>query len=206
MYRHHACMADARKLILDGAIGELQTVEASFSFLLENKTDVRLNAGWGGGGLLDVGCYCVNACRYFFDGMPLAVTALGCLHPEHNVDMALHGVLEFSGARHGVISCGFNGGRRNRMIVCGTHGTLTLPAGFGVSQQAVSLLLDSPEGRREFTYEPVDVYRAQIEDFARAVRGAAPLLPAEDGWHNALVMDALLESARAGGGRRAVST
>jgi len=201
MYRHHACMADARRLIAEGTIGELRTVEATFSFLLEKPDDVRWNAAWGGGSLLDVGCYCVNACRFFFDALPAAVTAMGRFHPEHGVDVALHGVLQFSDSRFGVISCGFDGGRRNKMIACGTHGTLTLPVGFGVNQLPVSLLFDVRGERREIQYEPADVYRAQIEQFACAVRGATPLLPAEDGWRNALVMDALLESARRGGAR-----
>lgn len=199
MYRHHPAIGEARRLVASGEIGGLRTVEGIFSFRLDKLDDVRLNRAWGGGGLLDVGCYCVNACRYFFEGMPLRATALGMFHPEHDVDMALHGVLEFPEHRFGVVSCGFDGGRRSRIVVCGTHGTLTLPGGFGVSNRPVSIVIERGDERRVLDFEPVDVYRLQIEDFARAVRGGAPLLAADDGWRNAVVMDALLASARAGG-------
>jgi hypothetical protein len=68
----------------------------------------------------------------------------------------------------------------------------------------VSLLGEAAGAQREFSHAPMDVYRLQIEDFARAVRGGTPLLPADDGWRNALVMDALLASARRGGARCSV--
>jgi len=206
MYRYHPSIREARELIANGAIGQLRTVEASFSFRMERNGDVRWRVDWGGGGVLDVGCYNVNACRYLFDAVPTAVTAMGDFDPHHGVDVALHGVLDFGAGRFGVISCGFDAGRRNRILACGTHGTISLPAGVGISNRTVSLLLETPGETRELAYAPVDTYRLQVEDFARAVRGGEPLLDAEEGYRDAVVIDALLASARQGGARVPVST
>jgi xylose dehydrogenase (NAD/NADP) len=202
MYRYHPQMAEARSLLESGAIGDVRGVEASFSFQLKDESDVRLNPEWGGGSVFDVGCYCVNACRYFLSGMPNAVTAMATFHSVHRVDLCLHGVLDFGDGRYGLVSCGFDGGVRNRVLICGTNGTLTLARAFANSGKPTTLVIDSGGQVRESAFAPTDVYVLEIEDFARAVRGGpAPMLGPEEGLRNARVMDALLASARDGGAR-----
>lgn len=202
MYRYHPQMAEARSLLESGAIGEVCTVEASFSFRHTDEGDVRLNAAWGGGSLYDVGCYCVNACRWFLGGLPRTVTAMATFHPVHRVDLSLHGVLDFGSGRYGIVSCGFDGGVRNRVSICGTNGTLTLPRAFANSRKPTTLVIDSGDQVRESAFAPTDVFQLEIEDFARAVRGGpAPMLEPEEGLRNARVMEALLASARDDGAR-----
>ena len=197
MYRYHPQMPEAAAIVQAGTLGEIKTLEASFSFHLTSENDVRLNPAWGGGGLLDVGCYCVNLSRFLMGGMPHAVTAMGTFHPVHGVDMSLHGVLDFGGGRYAVISCGFDAGFRNRVLVCGTKGTLTLTRPFANRGKPATLIVDVGGDVQEKSYPPPDLFRLQIEDFARAVRGGPPpLLAPEDGLLNARVLDALLAAAR----------
>jgi predicted dehydrogenase len=200
MYRYHPQMTEARALLDGGAIGDIRVVEASFSFLHTDETDVRFHAAWGGGSLLDVGCYCINACRYFFGGMPGTVKSCATFHPVRGVDTSVHGVLDFGQGRYGVISCGFDGGFRNRLLLCGTQGTITLSSAFANRLQATRLEITSPQASREVRFEPTDVFRLQIEDFARAVRGGPPpMLEPQEGLRNAQVIDGLLTSARRNG-------
>lgn len=140
MYRYHPQITEARRLLL--RIGAVKSIEASFSYRIRHADDVRLNAEWGGGGLLDVGCYCVNICRLFFEAMPRTVTAMGTFHPDHDVDMALHGVMDFGDDRFGVISCGFNAGLKRRCHICGTEGTITLPRAFFRQLEPVEVILN----------------------------------------------------------------
>ena len=197
MYRYHPQIAEARAMLDAGAIGDLRVIEASFSFLHTDETDVRCNPAWGGGSLMDVGCYCVNACRYFLGGMPGTVKAYATFHPLHGVDTSVHGVLDFGQGRYGVISCGFDGGLRNRLLLCGTQGTITLPSAFANRLQATTLELRTPRESRDVPFEPADVFRLEIEDFARAVRGGPPpMLEPEEGLRNARVIEALFASAR----------
>jgi predicted dehydrogenase len=200
MYRYHPRIIAAKRLLDAGAVGDIRTVEASFSFMMKSADDVRFKPEWGGGGLLDVGSYCVNFCRYIFGGLPRRVTALGSFHPQHGVDFALHGVLDFGDGRFGVVSSGFDGGFRSRALICGTEGTMDLPAAFANSNKPTQLVVDAKGQREVHDFEPAALFRLEIEDFARAVRsGSRPMLDAEDGLHNALVMDAMLASAHAGG-------
>ena len=198
MYRHHPQVRKAMELVDGGAIGELRVVEASFSFHLTREDDVRLKPEWGGGGLLDVGCYCVNWCRLFLGDNPDTVTARASFHPEHKVDMSLHGVLDYGAGRFGVISCGFDSGLRHGTVLSGTDGIIRLPETFlTFPEQATSVYLESEPRTDAFTCGPVDPFQAEIEDLAGAVREhRAPLLPPGEGLANARVMEALLAAAK----------
>jgi len=62
------------------------------------------------------------------------------------------------------------------------------------------MTVQTTDDTREMCFAPPDVYRLEIDNFCRAVRGgAAPLLAADEGLRNACVIEALLHSARAGG-------
>lgn len=199
MYRHHPCFAAAASLVASGRLGEIRVVDAAFGFVLANRGDVRYRADWGGGSALDVGCYCVNGCRYFYDAEPIAVAAMGRFDAETGIDLSLHGVLDFGDGRHGIVSCAFDSGYHNRIVIRGEKGTLTIPRGFGCSGFEVTRVLNTGEGDETIRYEPTDVYRLQVEAFARAVRGEQePLAPSDDGLNNQRVIDAMFASARKG--------
>ena len=198
MYRHHPHVAKAKELVDQGAIGELKVVEVCFSFHLTRSDDVRLNPEWGGGGLLDVGCYCVNWCRVFLGNTPQAVRARAAFHPEHDVDLSLHGVLDYGSGRFGVISCGFDSGLRNTAILSGTEGIVRVPETFlTFPDKATSVILETEDRTESFTCGPVDTFQLEIEDLSDAIRsGRPPFLPLDEGLHNGRIMSDLLASAR----------
>ena len=74
MWRHQPRTLELRKLVSDGAIGELRLIRSSFSFPIE-PGDWRLDPARGGGCLWDVGCYGVNAARLFAGGEPATLHA-----------------------------------------------------------------------------------------------------------------------------------
>ena len=63
----------AVQLIRDGKLGKLELIEASFGFnIAQNEWRTRKKMA-GGGPLMDVGIYCLNACRYLTGEEPSAV-------------------------------------------------------------------------------------------------------------------------------------
>src|SRR5919197_167367 len=56
MWRHHPQAARLKEL--------LQTIRASFCFVLDDAPNIRLRPDLDGGALMDVGCYCVSGSRY----------------------------------------------------------------------------------------------------------------------------------------------
>ena len=75
MWRHHPQTRRLRELLDQGVIGRLRLVRASFSFPLGDPEDIRLNAELDGGGLMDVGCYCVSGVRFVAGAEPERVSA-----------------------------------------------------------------------------------------------------------------------------------
>ena len=101
MYRHHPQTAKARALVEDGAIGPLRLLRASFSFPLDDATNVRLRPELDGGALMDVGCYCVSGLR-LLGGEPERVVGEQVLS-ETGVDATMFGTLSFAGGLVGPV-------------------------------------------------------------------------------------------------------
>lgn len=205
MYRYHPQIDAVQRLIASGAIGELRHLEASFCFRLADDEPSRLRAEWGGGALMDVGCYCVNAARLFLGNSPSQVMATANFDPVHDVDRALHGILGWEDGRHATISCSFDAGLHQGLVLVGTEGVLELHQPFkttdvaGVAVVSPRVTLRTRRGEEQFTADPVNVYQLEMEDFARAVsQGTSPLLGPGEGLLNARIIDELLRAARAG--------
>ncbi len=55
-----------RQLLDEGRIGELRAVNAHFSYFNVNPANIRNHVETGGGGVYDIGCYCIQAARFAF--------------------------------------------------------------------------------------------------------------------------------------------
>src|SRR5262249_42568588 len=74
MYRHNPQTRRLVELINDDAVRRLRVIRAAFGFVAHDPANVRLQSGLDGGGLMDVGCYCVSAAR-LIAGEPERVSA-----------------------------------------------------------------------------------------------------------------------------------
>ena len=72
MVRTHPQWLAVRRLVRDGRIGALRLVSGHFSYFRRDPTDVRSRVEWGGGALLDIGCYPIKLTRWLFDAEPPA--------------------------------------------------------------------------------------------------------------------------------------
>ncbi len=196
MYRHHPQIARTQELFREGAIGELKAVEASFCVYLERGDDVRKHPEWGGGSLLDVGCYGVNFARLFLGDTPRDVHAWAGIDPESGVDMSFFGVLEYEAGTHAALSCGFEGGLHQRAVLIGTEGVLDLNDPFVTWKRRPRLTLHAGETERVIQFDPVNTFRMEIEDLCTAISsGTPPLLRRDEGLLNARILDRLMAAA-----------
>ena len=97
MYRHHPQTATVARLVVDGAIGRLCAVKATFTFPLRDLSDVRALPELDGGALMDVGCYCVSGIR-LLAGEPEHVRGEQVTGTT-GIDMAFHGTLRCADGR-----------------------------------------------------------------------------------------------------------
>jgi predicted dehydrogenase len=70
-------------------------VQAFFSYNNTNPEDIRNQAGKGGGGLMDIGCYPISASRFLFGSEPKAVAASIEYDSEFKTDTYGSALLEF---------------------------------------------------------------------------------------------------------------
>jgi predicted dehydrogenase len=201
MYRHHPQTAVVRDLVAGGAVGRLQAVKTTFTFPLDDLTNVRALPELDGGALMDVGCYCVSAIR-LLAGEPERVSAEQVIGST-GVDMSFHGTLRCADDVIGQFEASFRSPRRQHVEVVGSDGVLTVAAPFRIDWGGPVLLArGGGDGLEEA--EAVDVpggnsYRLQLENLADAVQGRAPqLLGLDDALGQARVIEALYRSADEG--------
>ena len=95
MYRFHPQWQLAKKLVDEGAIGKLYAVHSHFSYNNREPDNIRNKAEWGGGALLDIGCYSVSLSRWLFNEEPNNVLGQITPMPGEEVDCLTSGIMEF---------------------------------------------------------------------------------------------------------------
>lgn len=173
MYRHHPQLAELRRLLTDGTLGHLVTVEARLHFSLdrvEGAKDIRLDPSLGGGSLRDLGCYPVDLFGLPTGAEPDEVSAVAVRDQDGGVDTRFAGLLRY-GSVLGTLDCSFDSRFRNTATDIGTLGAVTLADVFRADRHddAATLVLETEEGRREITCEG-DQYAAEVSAFAGQVR------------------------------------
>jgi D-xylose 1-dehydrogenase (NADP+, D-xylono-1,5-lactone-forming) len=191
MWRHQPQAKKLAELAHDGTIGEVRLARAQFSFTLTRDDDVRWLGDLGGGSLLDVGCYCVNALR-LVAGEPTNVLAQRVLAPG-GADKRFTATLAFESGALGHFDCGFDMPMRREVEVVGSEGVLFLEPAFGSDEGVLRL-------RRGDAVEEIEVpatnrYQLEVENFSRATRGEEPpLLDRAESVAQARTLAALLRS------------
>jgi predicted dehydrogenase len=196
MYRHHPQTAKVKALVDDGAVGQVQLVRSSFSFLLQDLADVRARPELDGGSLMDVGCYCVSLSRLLI-GEPERVIGEQILGST-GVDMSFNGTMRFPGDLIAQFDCSFTQPRRQRLDVVGDKGWLLVDAPFRTEMEG-ELLLSHGEHLTRVEVPSADAFRLELENFADAAAGTVlPLLGREDVLGQARAIEALYRSATEG--------
>jgi len=187
MWRHQPAVAEARRMLSDGEIGELRLVKMDFSFQID-PGDWRLEAGRGGGALFDLGCYGINAARLFAAAEPVEIFALGRLHSS-GVDITAGVELRFAGGAIALLDCSFECPYRNRIEIVGTRGAIELPD--GVLPTPVGRMIVRGDSAPRALELPGDQYAEEVKAFAASVAAGRLLAPAEDGVANMRVLHAV---------------
>ncbi len=195
MWRHQPRTAAIRRLVAEGAIGELRLIRSSFSFPID-EGDWRLDPARGGGALWDVGCYGVSTARLFAGGEPTEVRGFAHFGPS-GVDLSLTSELRFPGDVIGLIDCSFEQPFRCSYEVVGTRGAIEVPDAYLPPERPVARVrgLDS---ERQQEFDGRNQYAAMVDAFGRAVSSGRLEDPSEDGLSQMRVLDRILRAARSG--------
>jgi predicted dehydrogenase len=195
MYRHHPQAKRLTELLAEGAVGELRVVRSAFSYSLFDVDNIRLRTDVDGGGLMDVGCYCVSGSR-LLAGEPESIYGEAYVGPS-GTDWVFAGTMRSPGDVLSLFHCGTCLPDRDELEAIGTEGSIFLDDPWHCTRPVLELRRE--EGVERIELEPADSYRLELENLSDAIRGgAAPLLGREDAVAQARVLEALFRSAEAG--------
>jgi predicted dehydrogenase len=182
-------------------VGDIKQITAEAGFNAGNPDQWRLNRKLAGGGsLMDMGIYALNAVRYLSGQEPTEVSAVSYSTPGDprfkEVEETIAFELRFASGI--VASClstyGFN---CNRFRLYGTEGQLESEP--FQAYQGSRLWQGHGRSRQQVSYEPVNHFAAEMDDFCQRILGDKPSLTSgEEGLKDLKVMMAAYESARAG--------
>jgi predicted dehydrogenase len=197
MYRHHPQWQRTQELVAGGAIGRLRTVQAFFSYWNVDPKNIRNDPAMGGGGLMDIGCYCVSLARFLFGSEPQRVHGTVELDPAFGVDRLASGMLEFAGGT-ATFTCATQLSPYQRVNVFGTEGRIEIEIPFNAPPDRPSRIWHQRGAKIEEILLPVcDQYTRQGDLFARAILDDTPVpTPLEDALANLRVIEALLAIAK----------
>ena len=195
MYRHNPQTRKLRELVDEGAIGNVRLVRAAFSFTMPDPENVRMRPDVDGGGLMDVGCYCVSGCR-LLAGEPQQVYGEQLVGPT-GVDVVFAGTMRFPGGVFAEFDCGLVLPNRDELEAIGEDGSLFLDDPWHARVPVIELRRDGGVERIEL--EPTNSYGLELENMSDTIRGRAePLLGRDDAVAQARVIEALYRSAGSG--------
>jgi predicted dehydrogenase len=195
MYRHNPQTRELERLVAEGAIGSLRLVRAAFSFTMRDPENVRMLPDVDGGGLMDVGCYCVSGCR-LLAGEPEHVYGEQVIGPT-GVDVVFAGTMRFANDVVGEFDCGLALPERDELEAFGDEGSLFLDDPWHARRPVIEVRRDGDVERIEL--EPADSYGLELENLSDAIRGRAePLLGRDDAVGQARAIEALYRSAASG--------
>src|SRR6202521_3708381 len=204
MVRTHPQWLRTRELIREGRIGDLRAIVGVFSYFNRDATNVRNKPEWGGGGLMDIGCYPVTMSRFMYGAEPQRVSGVLERDPEFGTDRLASAILEFSGG-HSMFTCSTQMVPYQRMQFLGTKGRIEIEIPFNApNDRPTRLFIDDGRdvfggGVRAETIPVCDQYTVQGDAFSRAIReGREVPVPLEDAIANMAVIEAVFRAGESG--------
>jgi predicted dehydrogenase len=204
MVRNHPQWLRTRELVLSGRIGRLRSVLGCFSYFNADPANIRNIAEFGGGSLMDIGCYLINTSRFLFNEEPLRVLGLIDKDPVLKVDRLTSAMLEFPSGQS-LFTCSTQLIYHQRMQILGTTGRIEIPIPFTPpNDRPCVLLIDDGSdlaggGITTENFPACNQFTIQGDVFSRAVReGSQVPVPLPDAIHNMAVIEAIFRSGASG--------
>jgi predicted dehydrogenase len=206
MVRTHPQWLRARDIARSGQIGDVRSIVGYFSFFNDDPRNIRHRREYGGGGILDIGCYLVNTARMIYADEPRRVCALIEESATAGVDWLASMMLDFGGGRHAVGTCSMQLAHGQRIVISGSLGRIEVEIPFNAPPDRPCRIFveAAPPGeipdRQTVEFPVCDQYTIQGDLFSRAAAKGDPApYPLEDSVANMRVIDALFASGRSGG-------
>lgn len=181
-------------------IGEPRSFTSSFCMQVK-APNIRLEKDLGGGPLMDIGIYCLNAVRHLFEAEPIeafATVTRGDDRRFAEVEEALVCHLRFSGDRVASFICSFGSQYENVFQVLGTKGAVQLDKAFGIDDRK-TLTIMRGERKEKRVFAKGDPFAPELVHFSESIlEDLPPISSGDEGLRDLVAIEALMESAKVG--------
>jgi glucose-fructose oxidoreductase len=195
---------EAMRLARTGAAGRRRYVVSEHGFVQRDPSKWRLKKALAGGGsLMDMGVYSLQAARYMTGEEPVAVTARESTDRSdprfHEVEDMMQWTLDFPSGAIGQCMSMYSA-NQNHILLMGDQGRIELePA----TRYDGNRMWTGKDGREQPITPPPGpgktMFSGQLDHMARCVlTGAEPIVSGEEGLRDLRIIDAIYRSAREG--------
>jgi predicted dehydrogenase len=210
-YRHHPAIRKLEHILLDGYLGKIDSIRATFSNYEPEEVqkhgaelDWRYRKDCGGGVPYDWMSYLVNACNHFSGGKPKRVFASGTQSKQYDVITRLFGMIEYDNGVVAYIESSKDANFSEELQITCANGILRLPVAWGIFGD---VKITQTHRKQDWDYILTDTYEIehtnafalQLQNFADVIRGTAqPVLPLQQSIQNVQIIEALVTSLTQG--------
>ncbi len=182
-----------REIVRSDGIGRLRSIIGAFSYYNADPRNIRNIPEYGGGGVMDIGCYPIFISRWILGEEPATVAATIERDPQMGTDRLASALLEFPSA-FSIFTCGTQLVSYQRMHFLGTKGRVEVEIPFNAPpDRPCRILLDD----RVEEFPICDQYGLQADAFARAIQeGGEVPVPLEMAFGNMQVIEQILGSKK----------
>lgn len=203
MVRTHPQWIKVKQLVESGSLGEVRAVQGFFSYYNRDPENVRNVPEWGGGGIMDIGCYPLVTSRFVLDREPRRVFAVLENDPDFKVDRLASGILDYGDVQCSFV-CSTQLVAHQRMLFFGTAKKVEVEIPFNAPPDRPCRIFVSSGDLFGEDVETIELpvcnqYTIQGDLFSSCIRGERnPPMTLEDSVRNMAVIDALFRSAESG--------
>lgn len=204
MVRTHPQWLATIELIKGGRIGTVRSVSGHFSYNNQDLKNIRNIAAYGGGGLMDIGCYLIYFSRLAFAAEPSRVVGLIEENPESLTDVLTSALLAYPSG-HATMTCSTRLAPYQRIQIFGTTGRIEvqIPINAPPDRPCRIWIDDGSDlfggGAAAVEFEVCDQYTIQGDLFSKNIReDTEAAVPLEESIKNMAVVEAIFRSAKSG--------
>jgi predicted dehydrogenase len=191
---HLECVRLAREKVF----GDLKMIEAGFGFRSGDPKQWRLNRALSGGGpLMDVGIYALQATRYLTGEEPVLVSAVASTTDPvkfKDIEDCITWQLKFPSGVIANCSSTYRSNGMDYFTAYAENGWF----GLGPAYDYLGIKARRSDGQT-MTFDPFDQFVAEMDDFAQCILNNQPTkVSGEEGLRDIKIMMAIYEAAKTG--------
>ncbi len=186
------------RLAREKVFGDLKLIQADLGVRLDDPSQWRLSPALSGGGpLIDVGIYALQATRYLTGEEPAEVTAFTTV-TDHvkfkDVEESVAWQLKFPGGVITSSTSSYNCNGLNRYKVFAANGWFGLEPAYRYE----GIRGERSDGKQIY-FPQIDQFAAEMDNFAQCILSNQPTrVPGEEGLRDVKILTAIYEAAKTG--------